>query len=558
MTNLVILIGRVIRHRFTPYLAIVFTQLPILSIIYSWEPDQHHDGVMFAAAVAVSQGDLPNRDTFAQYGPVTPLVQGMWLFLTSPTVLNMRRLSVIFILIISVLMYHLLRKVTGRSLALLLNATWVLTGPFGLPWSSLITTALSLSVIALISSAISASRSPRKQAIYLGITGFICTVGIFTRVHFVLIAVSVFLFMKFRRGTQNRFGLNYFDFSFLTSTAFIVLIMSHFNLIIPYIQQCIVWAFGTYSKAPELSKSLLIDFLWIPTIGTVFLTLLLGIGFSKQTHSIIGKRLPVVLVLLFALTMVVSSRLMRTGEQTLRNPKILLIDGSQKFLYGIGYFAITFFIILALYFFVKQKKALQKYPVAVWVAAAALGQLYPFFDPHHVWFISPILIVALLSLFDLQKFGFRGLIYSGLKPMLTIIIVALFAQFALNTNQVRYQYSSPQMLGMSSIWRSADEIDRTLMAMNAYAIPNSVQFECADGLFAVGNGKYLANSPMFVTWGPPTNATTKTKQLFGCYLDSSQIVSYLDDGYSIVFKQKWQPLTSPVDRKYWNVLFKTP
>jgi hypothetical protein len=513
---------------------------------------------MFAAAVAVSQGDLPNRDAFAQYGPVTPLLQGVWLFLTSPTVLSMRRLSVIFILLISVLMYHLLKKVAGRTLALLLNAAWVLTGPFGLPWSSLITTALSLSVIALIGSAISPSQSARKQSIYFIAAGFISAVGIFTRIHFILIALAVYLFLKLRRGTQSKFGFNYFDFSFLVTMFSIVITMSYFKLFIPYVQQCIIWAFGKYSTAPELSKSLLIDFLWIPTIAIALLTLLLVLAFSKRTHSTLGKSIPLLLVFLIALTAVFSSRLTRTGEQTLRNPKILLIDGSQKFLYGVGYFAITFLVILVIFFFVKQKMSLQKFPIAVWVAAAALGQLYPFFDPHHVWFISPILIVALLNLFDLQEFRFRGLIQSGLKPMLTIIIVALFAQFVLNTNQTRYQYSSPQMLGMSSIWRSADEIDRTLIALNAYAIPNSVQFDCADGLFAVGNGKYLADSPMFVTWGPSTNATNKTKQLFGCYLDSKQIDSYLDDGYSIVFKEEWQPLTSPVDRRYWNVLFKTP
>ncbi len=558
MTYLGISTMGLIRHKFTPYMAVVLAQLPILSLIYSWEPDQHHDGVMFAAAVAVSQGDLPNRDVFAQYGPVTPFIQGVWLFLTAPTVLNMRRLSVIFILLISVLMYHLLKRVASRSLALLLNAAWVLTGPFGLPWSSLITTALSLCVITLISSAISPSMSARKQALYFGIAGFICAVGIFTRIHFILIALAAFVFLKLRRSTQSKFGFNYFDFSFLMSVFSIALIMIYFKLFIPYIQQCIVWAFGRYSTAPELSKGLLIEFFWIPTIAIVLLTLSLVLAVSRRTHSNLRQSFPFVLVLLIALTTVFSSRLTRTGEQTLRNPKILLIEGSQKFLYGIGYSAITFFVILAIYLFVKKKMALQDYPIAVWVAVAALGQLYPFFDPHHVWFVSPIMIVALLNLLDLQEFRFRQLIQSGLKPILTIIVVALFTQFVLNINQSRYHYSSPQMLGMSSIWRSADEIDRTLIALNSHAIPNSVKFDCADGLFAVGNGRYLADSPMFVTWGPSTNATKRTKQLFGCYLDSKQIDSYLDDGYSIIFKEEWQPLASPVDRRYWNVLFESP
>jgi hypothetical protein len=539
-------------------MTIIFTQFPILSIIYSWEPDPHHDGVMFAAAVAISQGDLPNRDAFAQYGPVTPLLQGAWLSLTSPTVLNMRRLSVIFIVAISILMYYLLKKVVGRSLAVLLNAAWVFTGPFGLPWSSLITTALSLALIALIGSATFPGQSTRKQAMYLSIAGLFCAIGIFTRIHFILIALSVFLFLKFRSILINRLQLNYFDISFILSLVSIVLIMGYFNLLNPYIQQCIIWAFGKYSTAPELSKSLLIDFLWIPVIASVFLIMLFLIGFSGKSQSIIAKTFSFLLILSVALTSILTSKLTRTGEPTPRNPRILLIDGSQKFLYGVGYSAITFLVILTVYFFVKQKKSLQKYPPAVWIALAALAQLYPFFDPHHVWFISPILIVAVITLADLCKFSYRELIQSGLRPFLTIMVVALVAQLGLSASQSRYHYSSPQMLGMSSIWRSANETDRTLLALNSSAIPNSVQFECADGLFAVANGKYLASSPMFVTWGPSTKTTTRASQLFECYIDDKQVSVYLKNGYEIVFKEKWQPLTLRVDQNYWNVLFTIP
>lgn len=558
MKNPVTAVRHLLHHRFAPYLAIIFTQLPILLKIYSWEPDQHHDGVMFATAIAVSNGDLPNRDAFAQYGPVTPLLQGIWLYLTSPTVLNMRRLSVIIIIAISVLMYYLLKQVAGISLAILLSFTWVLSGPFGLPWSSLLTTIMSLGLIALIGSANSPGQSTRIQSLFLSIAGFICAIGFFTRIHFILISLAVLLYLKLSLRNQKNFRINYFDISFFLSLSLILVLMQFLNLLSPYINQCIIWAFGKYSTAPELSKSLLIDFLWIPTIAFVFLIMLFLMGFPRNAQSNLSKSIPFVLILLVALTSVFSSRLARTGEQTLRNPKILLIDASQKFLYGVGYSAITFLIILALHFLVKQKNAIRKFPPAVWIAAASLAQLYPFFDPHHVWFISPILIVAVVTLAESHKFPLRKLIRSGLKPFLAIILTALFVQLGLNAGQNRYQYTSPQMLGMSSIWRSADEIDRTLLALNRSAIPNSVQFECADGLFAVANGKYLANSPMFVTWGPSIQSASTAKQLFACYLDDNQINSYLNKGYDIVFMEKWQPLTFPVDRHYWNVLFTLP
>jgi hypothetical protein len=227
-------------------------------------------------------------------------------------------------------------------------------------------------------------------------------------------------------------------------------------------------------------------------------------------------------------------------------------------LYGVGYFAITIFIIVSVIFIKQSRFNLRMISLEFWVAAAALAQLYPFFDPHHVWFVTPMLIIGLISFSFRIEVKCKDLLFKGAKPVLFIIVLVLFSQFCVSASQARYEYLSPQMKGMYSIWRSADEIDKTLIKLNELAIPGSVQFDCRDGLYAVANGKYLANSPMFVTWGPMLTATSEEKQLFACYVDQKQIRSYLSSGYSIVFKTEWQPLTYPNDRKYWNVLFKTP
>ena len=127
-------------------------------------------------------------------------------------------------------------------------------------------------------------------------------------------ALSVFLFLKFRTGVRDKLKLNNFDISFLVTLFSIVLIMGYFKLLNSYIEQCIFWAFGRYSTAPELSKSLLIDFFWIPIIASVFLVMLFLVGFSGKSKSFIGKSFPLLLILLVALTSVVASRFTRTGE----------------------------------------------------------------------------------------------------------------------------------------------------------------------------------------------------------------------------------------------------
>lgn len=546
-----------VRLKVAPYFFILMTQLPILWKIYTWEPDQHHDGVMFAAAVAVLNGGLPNQDVFAQYGPITPWIQGLWLNLTSPTVLNMRLLTIIFILGISLLVFKLLRRELPINLALLCTFSWTLTGPFGLPWSSLITTFLALLVTWVVSMAVKSVDNKLRQTLLI-LAALISVIGTFTRIHFILIGFAVGLYLRLTKQKSRFFGLNYYEIASLTFFGLFYLIFESLGILKPYLQQCIFWAFGSYSTAPELSKSLVIDFLWIPVVGLFCLILLYWLGNSFNNVGILKSFIPILVVGLIFSSSLIGSKLTRDGEQTLRNPKILFIDASQKMLYGVGYCSITIFIIISVIFLKQSRFNLRAFPLEFWVAGASLAQLYPFFDPHHVWFVTPMLMVALISVSSHFQGKFKFTLVKGANPVLSALVLVLLSQFLVNASQTRYEYISPQMKGMESVWRSADEIDNTLLKLNQLAIPKSVQFECRDGLYVVANGKYLANSPMFVTWGPKTKSTSNAKQLFACYVDRKQIQSYLNSGYSIVFKTEWQPLTYPNDRKYWNVLFKTP
>lgn len=546
-----------IRLKVTPYLFIVISELPLLLKIYSWEPDQHHDGVMFAAAVAVRDGNLPNRDVFAQYGPITPWIQGLWLRFTSPTVFNMRILSVIFIIGISLLMFRLLKRHLSVSLALLSTLAWTLTGPFGLPWSSLVTTFLALLIVLTTAVAIK-QKDEKYHHVLLAFAALIFVVGTFTRIHFALIGIAVGIFLRFKKEKTNFFLINYYETaSFLLFLAFFF-VFNYIGILEPYLEQCVIWAFGSYSTAPELSKSLIIDFFWIPIVGSFILSLMYWLGYKTKSLKFLGKYLPLLVMFIIFCSTLIGSRLTRSGEQTLRNPRILFIDASQKMLYGVGYSAITIFVIVSVIILKQSRYNLRVLPLEFWIAAASLAQLYPFFDPHHVWFVTPMLIIGLISSSAHFETKTKNIFIQGLKPLLLVVVLVLCSQFWVNASQARYKYISPQMKGMESIWRSADEIDTTLLKLNEFSIPASVQFDCRDGLYAVANGKYLANSPMFVTWGPKTAANSGVKQLFACYVDRKQIESYLDSGYTIIFKTEWQPLTYPNDRKYWNVLFKTP
>ena len=71
-------------------LSVFLAQFAYFGLFARLDPEPHHDGVMLAAAIGVSEGKIPNKDVFTQYGPLTPLLQGMWLRLTEPTLLSLR------------------------------------------------------------------------------------------------------------------------------------------------------------------------------------------------------------------------------------------------------------------------------------------------------------------------------------------------------------------------------------------------------------------------------------------------------------------------------------
>jgi len=190
---------KLLRSRFKVVLystGVFIFHLSYLIWTHRWEVDPHHDGIMFSAAVGASQGLIPNRDFFAQYGPITPIIQGVWFRITSPTVLNMKILTCLGLALISQLLFQQSRKVLGVASALLISTLYILTGPFGLPWSSIFSTlAIILSLIIIINSY--SGESNKLWMLYLA--GFILGFSIFIRIHVVAVGLSVLIVLALQK-----------------------------------------------------------------------------------------------------------------------------------------------------------------------------------------------------------------------------------------------------------------------------------------------------------------------------------------------------------------------
>jgi hypothetical protein len=104
--------------------------------------DPHHDGIMFGAALAASEGSLPYRDYFAMYGWPIAVIQGTVFSVFEPTVYILRGVSAVLLAIATTLLWKNWSRDYGIRTGGIALITVIATTPFAslnyelLPWNS--------------------------------------------------------------------------------------------------------------------------------------------------------------------------------------------------------------------------------------------------------------------------------------------------------------------------------------------------------------------------------------------------------------------------------------
>jgi len=104
--------------------------------------DPHHDGIMFGAALAASEGLLPYRDYFAMYGWPIAVIQGAIFSIFEPTVYILRGVSAVLLAIATTLLWKYWFRDYGFRTGGIALFTVIATTPFAslnyalLPWNS--------------------------------------------------------------------------------------------------------------------------------------------------------------------------------------------------------------------------------------------------------------------------------------------------------------------------------------------------------------------------------------------------------------------------------------
>jgi hypothetical protein len=518
----------------------IFLVLPLLNS--RLDPDIHHDGIMYTAALGASNGLIPNRDFFAQYGFGTPYLQGLWMHLTSDSLLSLRIFTALQLALVALLLFFACQKFLSGLLSFLIAFGWIVQLSARIPWASILVTIVSLSVFLLLFSNAHPKTYLTSVASRVFIAGFVSALGVTFRFQnillFFMIIVAIYLFESDRK-ILIPLCLGFFMFCTL-----FVLFAVKIGFLTSMINQTVVWPSKFYS-APALTKSFITDTLWFPAIFfivTSIVILLSNISRDASPHKL--RLTQMFLVFTFTLFSFAALSQTRDGYLSLRNPKILLMDGTSKFVGFLGFWSASACALLFLCIIYKRFFASSSFPFIenkwVWIAFcgfATLPQLYPLHDQVHLWYITPILLlssVPILSYF----LKVRPASQSWITAILTISIMVSLSTDIKDFKKERIQYVNLAMSGLLGERESVSITDSKMRYLERFAKETKVGFDCAHGMFAGAGERFLSDDPMFVNWGPARQAPiSSSSSIFVCSETKSQLAKYASIGF--IQKKLW-------------------
>ncbi len=485
------------------------------------DPDAHHDGIVFTAALANSTGLKPNLDFFSQYGPVPPIVQGFLLNLFGERLIVLRILTALMLSCIALLMLKSIQVDAGKRIAYLVVIYWVLAAPTyliptNMPWASVFTTLVGLIILKC---------SQKTKFSWIAIMSLVA-LGTLCRVQFLLVGVILIIGTILR---DKRNGSREKEIYFAASVVLmvVILVMYILEILAPYVRENIIWSFLTYSPNPigfdKKGLFKLIGLLLIPIFTFLFNQAYkrgLRGGFNKY-ESIYGFTL--IAILLF-LSLANSFHKLDLGRESFLNPFYVVKYITQLISFS-GIFALVGFFTFT---FIKKFHNLQSKPltndflIQISVGMGALVQLYPQWDEMHIWWLSPIFAVLFFKFSIFKK--------KLAPPILALLIIFSGLQYLGNVSIERVKFKDKILAGMLGTTESVEGLGNTLETIESYFKTREYNFDCNVAIFASAGGIYLSESHSYVNWGPTSGNLNnqEPRGVFICNLSFEEVLKIRD------------------------------
>ena len=485
-------------------------QTVVLILVAPLQIDPHHDGIILGAAIASSTGQLGPSEAFSQYGPLSPLLHGWFLDIFGNTMVNLRYFAALNALLISFLLFNLMRKLTNRWTALIISTSWICTSAIWsttfpgalLPWPSLIATALLLSGINLLFP-IFADNHLSKSQIYLrfvlagsffGLTGFarqqtwlaaVITMALIT-FYFKRISLEVMIFVS---GVIISVSLM---FAWLID-------LGAWN---SYLNQVIIWPLSAYSTLGVNNNYNRYQFASYLIQSIVLLMVVYLI--AKLRHFVKSA------YLIYLIVFIVSSLILFAGfsisKQTNWNSTLRVIIGEpqEKLILSLGYFACIAAILIPAYIIVRYKLRVprEQHQILFVAGIGLVGviQLYPQPDVLHLWWVAPVFLPCSLISLELIARKVKSISIDNLTIAISTFSALGLILAASYIARPWAPYEIPVLKGTYTFQEKASAINQFLK-IQKYIVSGKTSFDCPDGVFAVSNKDYQAIDEWFVNWG---------------------------------------------------------
>lgn len=512
-----------------------FTALPFARLDF----DPHHDGVMVAAAVAVRDGLVVQRDAFAQYGPVSPILQGWVLKLGLDPVLGIRLLNVLAIALVAFALADLGRKApqfwpislsAGRwaSLAWLILADFFLWVP-QLPWSSTLGAALAAVGLLMVGRTLHS----RETGGYLRwqvpavVAGCLVAVLPFARINVGLTTIALgglVAALAFLLVPSARALVWWFAGSWVVGTGSIAVLLLVNGALVAWWHQAIVWPLSWASEVgsqlgPDVLLQEITRAFWVALVAIAVIVIMTPWK-VKST-----RRAPTWVALLSLLTSVG----LLLGLY--RNPgleRIFLADQRgvrESFIDGLtrsSLVLLTLFVAVVL--LVATIRAIQASLSLIrridspanafaWltVIAFALGgivQYAPVPDSRHIWWGLPLGLALIFA-----SFGRSRLWLPTRNPLVLALTAAAVAALLSGRAYLSYERApgpaGSVAEGILSQAEMASRVKGAIDVLQTNVGSAKAVFLVAEGAWSVFDGSYHSPDAYFVDWGAPFDVTER-------------------------------------------------
>lgn len=512
--------------------------------------DAHHDGVMVAAAVAVRDGAVIHRDVFAQYGPVTPLLQSTALHLFDNAVLGIRLVNVLAIAATVFAMADL-GRVAPRSWPVSLAAgrwaaiSWIAVADFFLwvpqyPWSSMIATAMLCLALLFVARALSAFESNREHgwrfpatmsAVLLAMMPLTrINVGVLTTVATVILGGLTFWCVR-----EGRPLLVFGGAAWAVAWGLVLLAMAGFGALGPWWHQSILWPLQwAHRVGTQLGPDALLHEVFI-----VFWPALIGIGvIVALSRQAVGRWRVALNVLSTLIAVGLLLALFRNPDL----PRLYLADqvaGRTSFVDSLTRGSLTLLTLLvAVALLVSMIISIRSigdlthrdadrlealgWLLLVGFGLAGLSQYAPVPDSRHIWWGLPVALLLVTA-----SFGRRRLWTPMRNPL---VLVFLAAAVAAPLAAIEYlavpRVSAPEGTVAAGMLLRPGDSERLI---DAFALlertvgRNSAVFLVADGTWSVFDGQFHADDARFVDWGAPLDLPERLAEANLAVVDSGDV-----------------------------------